>query len=127
MPEAILEKETCENCGVEVRENTLFCYNCGSRVADDATVSNGSGSNVDAETQAALDDLAARFKIDETADDDKLAKAAAERRKARVSQRKPKEFVWEPVDESSSRFVMLLAILITVIAAVVVFLTVVWK
>ncbi|MGB4990961.1 MAG: zinc-ribbon domain-containing protein, partial [Pyrinomonadaceae bacterium] len=35
MTEAILEKAVCEQCGVAVRENTLFCYNCGSSVSND--------------------------------------------------------------------------------------------
>ena len=130
MPEATFEKETCGHCGVDVRENTLFCYNCGSRVAVEPTPSvvdsNGSELSVDVETKAALDDLAERFKIDEDADG-KLAKAAAERRGARVVGRRAKEFVWEPEDEDSSRFVLLLAVLITVIVAAVVFLTVYWK
>jgi hypothetical protein len=135
MSEGILEKAVCEKCGVDVRENTLFCYSCGSRVADDGGggksketgKANGTETEGVAETQAALDDLAERLKIDETKDDGKLAKAAAERKRARVRDRKTAEFVWRPRDDGSNRIVMLFASLITLIAAVVVFLTVFWK
>jgi predicted amidophosphoribosyltransferase len=125
-----VEKEVCRECGVDVRENTTFCYNCGSRVAElpAATVpeSNGSEPEVDAETRAALDDLAEKFKIDEEADN-RLAKAAAERKKARLSQRRSNEYTWAPVEDRSSGLILLVALLITVITAVIVFLTVVWR
>jgi len=134
MQGATIEKEVCEKCGVDVRENTVFCYNCGSPVGEDSdelipeepAASNGDSSDLDAETQAALQDLAQKFKIDEEADN-KLAKAAAERKKARVGQRKSKEFVWEPSDDSSGRLLFLGALLVAAAVAAVVFLTVFWK
>ena len=131
MSEATLEKVVCEKCGVDIRENTQFCYNCGSSVnadpdADLSSLADSIGSQTDAETQAALADLAEKFKIDDDADD-KMAKAAAERKRARVSPRKSKEFVWEPKDEASGRLVFLIALLITVIAAAIVFVAVFWR
>ena len=66
-------------------------------------------------------------RIDEIEDVNKLANAASERRKARVRQRKTREFVWEPQDESSNYLVLILAVLVAVFAAVVVFLTVFLK
>ncbi|MEO6654455.1 MAG: zinc ribbon domain-containing protein [Pyrinomonadaceae bacterium] len=131
MVEAILEKTVCEKCGVDIREHTQFCYNCGNSVmtgpdVDPTPIADSNGSQVPAETQAALDELAKKFKIDEDADA-KMAKAAAERRKARVSSRKSNEFVWEPRDEESGRLVFLLALLITVIAAAIVFIAVFWR
>lgn len=32
MPKAILEKELCSTCGVDVREGSQFCYNCGEAI-----------------------------------------------------------------------------------------------
>ncbi|MEO6050891.1 MAG: zinc ribbon domain-containing protein [Pyrinomonadaceae bacterium] len=125
MAEATLEKTVCEKCGVNIRENTQFCYNCGSSVGA-RLVEDSNASQVDAETQAALADLAEKFKIDEDADD-KMAKAAAERKKARVIPRKTKEFVWESKDEASGRLVFLIALLITVTAAAIVFVAVFWR
>lgn len=128
MPKATIEKAVCEKCGADVRENTVFCYNCGSPLSEAGTLpvpdSNGSGPKANARTQAALDDLAEKMSNTEPADGNKLAKAAAERKKARVIQRRPREFVWEPVEDSSSRLVVLFAILIAVIVGVIVFLTV---
>lgn len=131
MPKKKVKKAICKKCGVDVRDNTAFCYNCGNPVTeitpDSQSALSGSEAEVDPETKSALDDLAERLSLDGSAENDKLAKAAAERKKARVSQRKSKEFVWEPTDDSSSRSVVLLSVLITAIAAGIVFLTVMWK
>ncbi len=94
-------------------------------VPEDAA-DNGAAA-VDDEKKAALDDLAARFKIDEAPTDDKLAQAADERRRARAIRRKPKQYVWEPGDDSSNGFILLLSVLIFVLAAAAVLLTVYWK
>ena len=55
---------------------------------------------------------------------EKLASAAAERKKSRLGQRKPKQIIWEEPGASSNRIFMLLCVLIFVLAAGVVFLTV---
>lgn len=130
MEKVEIKTDLCENCGVGVRENTLFCYNCGHSVVEDAIVrtepdaaSSDLDNSRDAATKSALGDLGERLRIQEISDG-KLAKAAAERRKSRVIHRRRREFAWEAFDEPSSRFVLLLAVLITVIALVVVFLTV---
>jgi len=131
MPKTKVKQSTCGTCGVDVRENTLFCYSCGRSVAETAAVehvpeseANGAAPDADVATQDALAELAERFKIEEVEDDGKLAKAAAERKKARTKQRQPTEFVWEPAENSSIRVVVLLTILIAVIAGAAVFLTV---
>lgn len=126
MAETALEKATCTKCGVDVREGTSFCYNCGNAVTEQVPSANGGGDA----SSAALAELAAKLDIEkenETADDGKMARAAEERRKARVSKRKPKEFVWQPVEESAGLRSLLLAILVAVIAAAMVLMTVYWK
>jgi len=126
------KKPVCPECGVPKRPNTLFCYACGSRVAEGPVTigalpePNGSGKDQNTPARAALDDLADKFKI-EPPDDDKLARAAAERKMARVANRPPKVFQWEEAEESGDRMIVLLAVLIFVIATAVVMLTVVWK
>src|SRR5437899_5301337 len=118
MSEAILEKATCSKCDAIIRDNTQFCYNCGNPIVqaetEPAAEVNGGDSDVDARTKAALDDMVERFRIDDPSDD-KIAKAAAERKRARVSQRKPRGYVWEPRSEASSRLVLALAIVITLL------------
>ena len=125
MVEAVAEKQVCEGCGADVRENTAFCYNCGSSVGE-VLASNDVAAEKSAETKAALDELAARFKIDEE-EDGRLAKAAAERRKARVSNRKSLKYEWQPTDEAPNFLFIVLTILISVVAGLAVFLTAVWK
>ncbi len=118
MAGVVLEKEVCGKCGVEVRENTFFCYNCGGKVSaapKDDPSSNGDRSEV-----------AVKAKPDAKAsDEEKLSRAAEERRKARVSQRKSNEYVWEPGGDF--RLTFLVAVLIAVAVAAAVFLTVFWK
>lgn len=127
MTEAIAEKLICERCGADVRENTMFCYNCGSSIdTRDLSPANGVVSEVDENTRSALDDLAEKFKIDEE-EDGRLAKAAAERRKARVSNRKSVKYTWQPSDDGPNILFLLLTAVIVVIAGIVVLLTAVLK
>lgn len=132
MLEAIAEKQVCEKCGVDVRENTIFCYACGHKVEqspmdgpEEKDGNNGGSENVSRDTKAALDDLSERFKTDGE-EDDRLAKAAAERRKARVTNRKTVQYVWVPGEEPNQLFLGL-AVLIAIVAGIAVLLTVWWK
>src|SRR5687767_689791 len=72
MPKARTRKKACSKCGVGIRADTAFCYNCGNRLPvkrtatrEESTGENGAVGTNDAETQAALDDLASRFKLDD--------------------------------------------------------------
>jgi hypothetical protein len=89
---------------------------------------NGSATTHDSDTQAALDDLTQKLKGDtKPAESERsVAKAAEERKKARITQKKTREFVWEPHNETP--WILLVAVLVIVIAAVLtILLTVVWK
>src|SRR5262245_38888795 len=102
MAETIVDKPTCKNCGADVRENTQFCYNCGKSIDGSAETEPEENvpptvQEVEANTKAALDDLAAKFKVDEPPEEKKLARAAEERKRARVERRRPREYRWEPV------------------------------
>jgi hypothetical protein len=140
MAEILVEKEICDECGADVRENSQFCYNCGTPRENDTTVAAGTdeiGVETDAVTEngnsaasaskAALDDLAAKLSSNESTDDEKLAQAAEHRRRARVVRRQPKQFVWEPVDDMHGIRILLLAILVAAGAAAIVFITIFWK
>jgi len=86
---------------------------------------------INANAREALDDLARKLNDDDAAlekkgQGDRIAKAAAERKKARVSQKRGRQFVWEPrADVPISLFIAV--VLIVVAAVVAVFVTVVWK
>jgi len=130
MAEPVADKEVCQKCGAEVREGTVFCFACGGRVSPEEALqkTNGSVTELNVESKAALDDLANKLKGDERAEapDNKFAKAAEERKKARVTQRKAREFVWEPRNDAPVG--LLIAVGVILIAAVgVILLTVVWK
>ena len=125
MASVSVEKLECRECGADVREGTAFCYNCGGKLTPVAEDVAEVPVEAQDEGKAAIDDLAARLAEDETKSE-KLVKAAAERRKARSVIRKPKEFVWEPA-EDSSRSMVVIAIGIFVISSVIVFYMVVLK
>lgn len=129
MAETTLEKPVCESCGADAREGTTFCYACGKPLSEPIEISaeaihTSNGSTVSPEAQSALDDLADRFRIEEPSADEKLAQAAAERKRARVRARR-NEIVWEPA--SDNRLFIVFTLLIAVVTAVVVLIAVYWK
>ena len=124
MPDTIV-KADCETCGADVRENTLYCYNCGGKL-DVAVALDANGSTTaDDNTKVALDDLADKLSHGSESDVE-LAKAATERKKARVMHRKSLEYKWEPRDDTPVLPLMFAAI-IAFAALLVVILLVVWK
>ncbi len=135
MSRNVVEKVICEKCGVDVRENTLFCYNCGSPVnepepdpVEKPEVELEPADEKKSKAKAALDDLAKRIKIEPPTDEEKkLALAAAERKKARNMPRKPRDITWEPIEDAPDRILLLISVLVTVIAGAVVVMTVFWK
>lgn len=161
MPKTRTRNKACSKCGVDIRTNTAFCYNCGNRLPKRRTTKqeqladeNGVAGKNDAETQAAINDLANRFNIDgvaaeakppvdtivdaddalpkrsrlgETTADDKLANAAAERKMARIKRRLPAEYVWTPDTDSSRRLLILFAALIALIAGATVYVMIFWR
>ena len=132
MAETIIDRAACENCGADVRDGTTFCYNCGKSVNAEssepaAAVHSSNGSSVSPEGQAALDDLAQRLRIDETtSEENKLAQAAAERKRARVRSRQ-NETVWEAADPGVNVILVAATLLIVVLTAIVVLAAVYWK
>ncbi len=120
-----IEKAVCATCDADIRENTAFCYNCGSKLEAGAPLEkNGSPIDADENSKAALDDLAE--KLSHGDDEEKLAKAATERKKARVVHRKRNEFKWEPRDDSPV-LGLLLAGFVMFATLLVVILLVIWK
>jgi uncharacterized Zn finger protein (UPF0148 family) len=130
MSEAVVEQGVCSKCGAEVRDGTTFCYKCGGRVATQEEIfskMNGPTAALEDESKAALDDLAQKLKSEPEGEPQaQLAKAAEERRKARVSQRKAREFVWEPRNDTPIGLFVSVGVVL-VIAVLVVLVTVVWK
>ncbi len=132
MPKTGTAKAVCEKCEADVREGTAFCYNCGSPlgqlegVSEPVAITGIEEAAVDEKTKAALDDLAEKLRLDED-EDKKLAKAAAERKRARVSQRRSTQYTWEPSEDSSGGLLLIVALLVAVIAGIVVFIALFWR
>jgi len=106
----------------------LFCYNCGHNFAESAKHMNGTApTDLSDETKSALDDLAARFKIEEPEPADKMALAAAERKKARIVPKRKKDEVWEGSEGRSGGVLLAISLLIFLMVVAVVFITVYWK
>ncbi len=154
MPRSVIEKAICEKCGVDVRDNTLFCYNCGTRQADpemsggfeseirsfndnadsepvgkpDTRLEEATSDGINPKAKAALDNLAERIRIEPPAiDDEAIALAAARRKKARGAKLKAREYVWEPVEGPPGRLMLIIVAVITILAALAIVVTVVWK
>ncbi len=154
MPRSVVEKAVCQECGVVVRENTLFCYNCGNRLAEpevsgrseneirssndkhasepvgkpDTPLEEPIDDGINREAKAALNYLAERISIEPpAADDEAIALAAARRKKARGAKKMTREYVWEPVEDPPGRLMLVIVALITLLAALAVVITVVWK
>ncbi len=128
MAEAILETQVCSKCGADVREGSSFCYACGTNVvtADSPGDNPESAPELELSAPTPGSDLGDNGpgKTDEL---DKLATAAAERRKSRSGRRKPKKVVWEEPDERSDRTFVLVTLLIFLAAVTVVTFTVLIK
>ena len=120
-----IEKIVCATCGVDIRENTQFCYNCGSKLEVVAPLDTNGAAVVVDNTKAALDDLADKLSNGDS-EEDKLAKAATERKKARVTHRKRLEYKWEPLDDTPV-LPLIFAGFVGFAVLIVVMLLVVWK
>jgi len=128
MAEAILETQVCSKCGADVREGSSFCYACGTNVvvADSPGDSLERGRELELPSPKPESDLGDNGP-GKTETPNKLATAAAERRKSRSGRRKPKEVVWEEPDERSDRTFVLVTLLIFLATVTVVIFTVLIK
>lgn len=141
MAETTVENKICAACGAEARPNTLFCYNCGASLAPEIAPEAKNGKDV---SDAWFRENIAEEKngrqtkqenstvIEKTADapipklvaveEPKLKSAAAMRRKSKVYQPKKVEVIWEEHDAPNGWFI-LAAVLLTLFAVGVLYLT----
>ena len=117
MSEAVLQAETCEKCGADVREGTSFCYNCGAPVVEAALAPppEPTVEPNDAQLEAQ----------DDEAKPDLVEKATRERKKARGVKPKSVDYMWEPVAVDHRALVA--AVTITVVVTGIVIIMVFWK
>lgn len=111
--------EKCAECGVDVREGTVFCYNCGKSVVAEAEVPQ-SETEPEIQPEETADDTA---KLEEADSSARRASAAIERKRSRVGSKKKTKVVWEAPGPAADRIYLLLCVLLFVIAFAIVALT----
>jgi hypothetical protein len=139
MAETLVEKKTCESCGADVRDGSIFCYNCGGAVSlDPAGTKNNAPENnnfkttqLKKETLEGLADkpiekptvgelleriedqpIAKPIEKPEPEEDGKLKSAANMRRKSKSFQKKAVEVVWEEPENAPNKWFPLVAIVL---------------
>jgi len=85
LPETAVHTARCPKCDAEVRDGSVFCYNCGGRVVGDDGIDQTIGTPPVAGASASKPAPG-------------LRSARDIRRRERISDRKPREVVWEAVN-----------------------------
>lgn len=129
MTEAITGKEVCSGCGAGVREGTTFCYACGTKIVHSDTSPAVETLVETAVDEEMLEATVASEPLATTSNSksEKIASAAAERKKSRLGKRKPKKIVWEEPDIRTNRVFVFFTVVIFAIAIFVVVFTVLIK
>ena len=151
MAETITENQVCHACGAGVREGSLFCYNCGGSLASEIAVakSNKNEAVADIQSQENISDrngddikqsgVKTKQEIREVFNEAPIAKpieksnlnretklesAAAMRKKSKSIQPKKVEIIWEEHENVPNVWFILVAVFLTIIAAVILFLAI---
>ncbi len=153
MAETTIENQVCNACGADVRKGALFCYNCGGEVAseiavakndkietvnnirfqEDISAENENGTEFKhskVETKQEVreifveEPIAKPIEKSSSNKEAKLKSAAAMRRKSKVIQPKKVEVVWEEHENTPNKWFILVAVFLTIFAAVILFLAV---
>ncbi len=146
MAETTIENQVCKTCGEGIRVGALFCYSCGSSVASEIAVTLKEKKNVgDVSFRAELAEennngQTAKLEqtiIEQSADkpilkpnaveEPKLKSAAAMRRKSKIYQPKKIEVIWEEHDNAPNGWFIAAAILLTLLAAGILYLAIYLK
>ena len=151
MAETITENQVCSACGADVREGSLFCYNCGGSLASEIAVvksekneaaadiqsqKNISDRNGDNFKQSGLDtkqeirevfneaSIAKPIEKSNLNKETKLETAATLRKKSKSTQPKKVEVIWEEHENAPNVWFILVAIFLTVVAVIILFLAI---
>ena len=151
MAETITENQVCNACGAGVREGSLFCYNWGGQVASKITVvkndkneavsdvqfqesisgENGdnlkkSGVETKQEIREILSEKSTAKPLEKSGlnKETKLESAATIQKKSKSIQPKKVEIIWEEHENAPNVWFILVAIFLTIVAAVILFLAI---
>lgn len=148
MSETTVENQVCNACGADVRKDALFCYHCGGELASKTSVSideqtggklfqennferNGNNfKSFKVETEKenreiiAGEQIAAPVEKTNAAGETGLKSAATLRRKNKSIQPKRIEVIWEEHENTPNVWFILVAVFLTIVAAVILFLAI---
>src|ERR1035437_8658052 len=140
MTDAVVEKQTCEKCGVDRRQGTTFCYKCGVKLDDKVELEPAAPSTLNGSRSAdAIEEKAIDKPKTPIAEEDagaspraiavgrKLSDAAKDRRRARVVAKSPRDDKLEAGEEPGNRTFRSSAVLRALIALGIGLLRVWWK
>lgn len=131
MAEKTVEKQICQNCGIDVRPDTLFCYNCGSSVAlkksngnkpDFATVRDKileeeRTENIYSDKNSAVSKTTSPG--EKSSSEAKLKSAASLQRRNKSVSKKAVEVVWEEPRSAPNVWFLVVAFLLTIFTAAI--------
>ena len=140
MAETLVENRVCNACGADVRSNALFCYNCGSSVAPDIVVAlkdkenvagksfRENGNSLKPDDQSVVAEVIDKpIPKPDLPEETNLKSAAAMRRKSKSFQPKRIEVIWEEHENPPNGWFILVAIVLTLFAAGILYLTMTLK
>jgi hypothetical protein len=141
MAETSVKNRACNSCGTNIRSNALFCYHCGSSVAPEVVVAlkdkksinedwlhenkteEKNGDNSELKSSADTSEPAEKAIPKPTlSEEPELKSAATMRRKPKNIQPKKVEVIWEEHENAPNAWFIGVAILLTLFAAVVLYL-----
>jgi hypothetical protein len=151
MAETIVENQICNACGADVRKGALFCYNCGGAVASEIIVVKNDKNKRISKTRSRkklsqenengieikVSKVAEKPVIRETLVEEPIAnpiakpnppaeeielKSAATIRKSKIVQPKKVEVIWEEHEDTPNIWFIIVTVVLTVLAAVILFL-----
>ncbi len=147
MAETLVKNQICNACGADVRLKALFCYNCGSSVAPQIVVEENhkkdeasdawlrekiienrkNDKNID--QQKELEESSTIETVTEKPipkpsiqEEAKLKTAATMRRKSTTFQKKTVEVVWEEHENAPNGWFIVVALILTLFAAGILYL-----
>ncbi|HXH70561.1 MAG TPA: zinc ribbon domain-containing protein [Pyrinomonadaceae bacterium] len=150
MAETMVENQVCNACGADVRKGALFCYNCGGEVASEIAVAKNDKietvantrfqENISTENGNEFKQSEVKTKqevreifveksitkpIEKSSSDEEAelkSAAAIMRGKSKIIQPKKVEVVWEEHDNTPNLWFILVAVFLTIVTAVILFL-----
>lgn len=135
MAETTVENQVCDNCGVEIRKNALFCYHCGATVAEiektpESIPQSGFEENendterefFEPTEESAEEKKKLKIKsVNNGNEKVKLKSAASLRNKARRIDPKRVEIIWEEHENAPNVWFIGIAVLLAVFTIVIYF------